>query len=101
MAVESQLSHDGKTLTIKLRDRFDFSQHKGFRDAYNKHKVTAKTFNVDLSATDYMDSAALGMLLVLKEFAENNKARVVLQPPSPAIKKILTIVNFDKLFQIE
>ncbi len=100
MAITSQKSDDGKNLVINVHDRFDFSKHKEFRDAYSAEKAAGITYVVDLSQTEYMDSAALGMLLVLKEFADEHNGNVVLQHPSDNIMKILNVANFDALFRI-
>ena len=100
MPINSQVSDDGKNLVINVLDRFDFSKHKEFRDAYYSHSTDGTTFVVDLSQTEYMDSAALGMLLVLKEYADEHQGKVVLQRPSENIMKILNVANFDALFNI-
>lgn len=101
MAISSQLNIDGSEMTIKIDGRFDFSQHQAFRAALEVPKGHIKTFVVDLSRSDYMDSAALGMLLLLLEKAEGNRERVKLVNPNPNVKKILEIANFDKLFTLK
>jgi anti-anti-sigma factor len=53
-----------------------------------------------LSATDYLDSSALGMLLILRDKVSGNKDLVVLKGAAADVKKILQIANFDKLFTI-
>jgi anti-anti-sigma factor len=99
MPVSSALTADKNRLDINISGRFDFSMHREFRDSY-RHHDGVKTIVVNLSRADYMDSSALGMLLLLKEYAGEKHATVELSAPSPAIKKILTIANFDKLFKI-
>jgi anti-anti-sigma regulatory factor len=47
-----------------------------------------------------MDSAALGMLLLLLEKAGNEKERVRLINPNNTTQKILEIANFNILFDI-
>ncbi len=89
-------SDDGKIITIKVDGRFDFSVHKDFRNAY-KDINSDTSFKVDLSNTDYLDSSALGMLLLLKKHANSN---VVIEKPNDEIKRVLTIANFDKVFNI-
>jgi len=96
MSVSTSESDDGKTVTIKVDGRFDFSVHKDFRNAYKDHNNTS--YRVNLSETEYLDSSALGMLLLLKKHADNN---VVIEKPTDEIKRVLTIANFDKVFSIE
>ena len=99
MPVSSALTADKSRLDIHVSGRFDFALHREFRDAY-RHHDSAKSIVVNMSKADYMDSSALGMLLLLKEYAGEKNVTVELSAPSPAIKKILTIANFDKLFKI-
>ncbi len=55
-------------------------------------------YRVDLRDVDYLDSSALGMLLILKEHAERNHSNVVLCCPSTPAKKLLDFAGFDLLF---
>ncbi len=100
MGVTTQVSSDNKTVTIKVVGRFDFSNQKEFRDAYRDNCIPGQLFHVELARTEYMDSSALGMLLLLKEHANNCKGRVILKQPSEGIKKILDMANFSKQFDI-
>ena len=87
-------------LQIKICGRFDFSVHKQFRDATNQVLSSVKKIEVDLSAADYLDSSALGMLLILRDKVAGNKDSVVIKGATTDVKKILQIANFDKLFTI-
>ena len=103
MALTTQLSSDGSSLTISINGRFDFNLYKDFRDAYEGGLTKGNNINfiINLSQTEYMDSSALGMLLVLKERTGGEDATVVLKNCNKEIKNILSISNFDKLFPIE
>jgi HptB-dependent secretion and biofilm anti anti-sigma factor len=98
--VSVRATTDGNSLTIFVQGRFDFGVNREFRDAY-KSKSGIKLFRVDLSQTDYLDSSALGMLLLLKEYADASHGKVVLAHPQGNIRKILDIANFSRLFSIE
>ncbi len=102
MSINSTVSASGDTVTIKISGRFDFSIHRDFRHAYEKAKPTSSQpcFVVDLSGTEYMDSSALGMLLLLREHAGSDNSNVKITNCRPVIKEILDIANFDKLFSI-
>jgi anti-anti-sigma factor len=100
MALATQTSADGKTITISINGRFDFGVHKEFRAAYEQAPPGVTHYVVDLRATQYMDSSALGMLLLLREHAGSDKADIQIVHCSPEVKKILTIANFHKLFTL-
>ena len=99
MAVETDLTQDGKTLTNKMKGRFDFSQHQEFRGAYERQPGGHDRVVVDLKDTTHLDSSALGMLLLLRDHA-GETVEVEVMNPSSDVRKILAISNFEKLFKI-
>ena len=100
MSIESEVSLDGKKLTIAIKGRFDFGSHQQFRDAYERFYKVPQVYIVDLKETTYMDSSALGMLLLLRDHAGGDNSEVRIINSSPDVRKILAISNFDKLFDI-
>ncbi|WPN96761.1 STAS domain-containing protein [Pseudomonas sp. MUP55] len=100
MSVESEVSLDGKKLTIAVKGRFDFGSHQPFRDAYERFYKVPETYVVDLKETTYMDSSALGMLLLLRDHAGGDDSEVQVINSNSDVRKILGISNFDKLFDI-
>ena len=100
MSVESEVSLDGKKLTIAIKGRFDFGSHQTFRESYERFYKVPELYVVDLKDTTYMDSSALGMLLLLRDHAGGDAADVQVVNSSSDVRKILAISNFDKLFDI-
>jgi len=96
-----EVSTNSETATIKIIGRFDFSSQRDFRNAYQNQEQIITEYIVDLSQTEYIDSSALGMLLLLKEHVELKNGHCKLFQPAPEIRKILTMSNFDQLFTIE
>jgi len=101
MAITSTLSSDGATLTIYIQGRFDFSSHQDFRAAYEHLKRAPDTYIVDMRETSYLDSSALGMLLLLRDHAGGDQSRIEIRNCTADVRKILTISNFEQLFDIE
>ncbi len=87
-------------LHIKISGRFDFGVHNEFREATKLAESGVQKIIVDMSQTDYLDSSALGMLLVLRDKVGGNKDAVRLIGARSEVKKILEIANFDKLFTV-
>lgn len=100
MAISTKLSADGQELTIAIQGRFDFGAHQEFRDAYERVEGTPKRYQVDLQGTTYLDSSALGMLLLLRDHAGGDHAQIRLLNCNGDVRKILAISNFEQLFQI-
>jgi anti-anti-sigma factor len=100
MAVTSVTSSDGKSLTITIEGRFDFSAHQAFRGAYEKVSPVPSEISVDMKGTTYLDSSALGMLLLLRDHSGGDSSNINLVGCNEDIRKILNISNFEQLFKI-
>ena len=101
MGITAVRSADGTGLEIRLGERFDFSQHRDFRAAYADLDVAHMSVRVDLKDTQFMDSSALGMLLVLRERAGGDRADITLCGTSPAICQVLAVSRFEQLFKVQ
>lgn len=101
MTVQSSLAGDGRQLTIKIDGRFDFSAHQEFRDAYENVASSVSSYVVDMGGTSYLDSSALGMLLLLRDHAGGDNSNVQIVNCNQDVRKILTISNFEQLFSIQ
>lgn len=100
MTVKASASTDDKSLTLAVSGNFTFALHREFRDAYTPFTSPGGELRVNLAATTYMDSSALGMLMLLQEHAKKYQQQVLIESPQPAIRKVLEIASFDKLFRI-
>ena len=96
MAVTAAATDGGKTVTLKIDGRFDFSARDEFREAYSSS--TADRFIVDLSGLDYLDSSALGLLVLLREHGGGDAANVQIINCSTEVRRILMIASFHRLF---
>lgn len=101
MAILSSVSSDGSELTISIQGRFDFSAHQDFRRSYESLDKAPVAYYVDMRETTYLDSSALGMLLLLRDHAGGDTSSVKIVNCSADVKKILTISNFEQLFTIQ
>jgi anti-anti-sigma factor len=97
----SILNESGKVI-IKLVGRFDFNTHREFRAAYEPLVADSaiRAVAVDFAGVDYLDSSALGMLLMLRDKLGGANKEVVLSGVRGNVKQVLDIANFGKLFQI-
>ncbi len=99
MGIQTRVSDDKQQLVMEVDGRFDFQVHDEFRNSYCGVDPAGKQFTVDLSRAEYMDSSALGMLLLLKEYA-GGSGRVEIVNSQSDVLNVLKIANFDKLFDI-
>lgn len=100
------------SITVVLRDstarltmlgRFDFEVHREFKDAYSNllNNAAIREIEVELSRVDYLDSSALGMLILMNERLKSAGKTVSLLHPSPVVAQVLEVANFSKIFTIK
>ncbi len=100
MSVTRRIDKQKSQVTIAVDGRFDFAQHKAFREAYRDIESKSMKFVVDLSEASYLDSSALGMLLLLRDYAGGNASQVVISGCGEDVRRVLKIANFEKLFDL-
>ncbi len=100
MGVSTKLTEEGEELIIAIDGRFDFSSHQEFRRAYEESDISPSGYIIDMRDTTYLDSSALGMLLLLRDFAGGDHSSIKITHCNSDVKKILTISNFEQLFDI-
>lgn len=96
-------STSGNRRTLRLEGRFDFSTHRDFREAVKEAVATGgiAEIMVDMRKVDYIDSSALGMLLLSRENAQAAGKTILLASAAGTVRDVLRIANFEKLFAIE
>lgn len=85
---------------LKLTGSFDFKFFQEFRRLYEPalNNADIYTIEIDLHGVEYIDSSALGMLLQLREKARSKK--IVLTHCPDAVRQVLEVANFNKLFEL-
>jgi anti-anti-sigma factor len=101
MSVTRSDYSNGNGIRITINGRFEFSCHQAFRETYADVDPKNISFIIDLTNASYIDSAALGMLLVLRERAGGMKSDITLVGFNHSIKQILEISHFHDLFKLE
>ncbi|MBV1776983.1 STAS domain-containing protein [Burkholderiaceae bacterium DAT-1] len=93
---------EGATGRLVLTGQFDFSAHRDFRHACDQllAQDDVKEIVVDFESVDYLDSSALGMLLLLKEKASSGGRKLALANCKDAVRQVLEIACFGKIFTI-
>lgn len=88
--------------TLSISGQFTFGIHRELRQhseqALDKPECTQ--LDIDLSGVQYLDSSALGMLLLVKEKTTEQNMRMRLIGASGNTLQILQAVKFDKMFEL-
>ena len=87
--------------TLRLPSRFDYSFHRQFGEMYTPliESSVCKELVLDFSQVEYLDSSALGMMVLLqKKFSTNNR-KIKIKGARGATDEILKMANMQKIFE--
>ncbi|CAG0945950.1 STAS-domain containing protein [Gammaproteobacteria bacterium] len=100
--METELNAENARAVIRLEGRFDFNRHREFRGVCDEALAAAgaREIEVDMSRVEYIDSSALGMLLMLRDNARLANKAVRLANCRGSVRQILDVANFARLFPI-
>ncbi|MFT2112588.1 STAS domain-containing protein [Marinomonas sp. 2405UD68-3] len=100
MSISIVIEEEGLSVAIRIQGSFDFSLFSDFRESYINLVGQYSIYTIDLSHVEYLDSAALGMLLSMRSTVGEG-CTIKLSGANDFISNILKISRFDKLFVIE
>lgn len=98
MPILSSTAPDG-TLTLRVSGRFDFKLHGDFERACAAAPAPSR-YVVDLRGATYVDSSALGMLLLLRQRAGGEHADVTLVNAGPEIARVIECANLGRWLRV-
>ena len=90
-------TNDG--VKIQTEEKFTFECHREMRAAYEGRSEGTK-YIIDFGQTDYIDSSALGMLLLFRQASGGDSHKIEFINCKSAVKKIFSMANFDLMFSI-
>ncbi|WCN08428.1 STAS domain-containing protein [Marinomonas mediterranea] len=86
---------------IRIPERFDFSTHKWFTAEYENGVQSGSTVILDFSNVLYVDSSALGMMVLLYRKLHECSKKGIIKNLDGTAKDILDMANFKNLYQYE
>ena len=101
MKINCHQAGDG-TPVMQLAGRLDFTRREEFSGVIDSflQQVSVREVHVNCAQLDYLDSSGLGMLLILRDRAQQRGCSVALLNCSTAIRDILNTVQFGRLFRL-
>lgn len=89
--------------SVSFRGRLVFSDRLEFRKLVDRvlRTDTSEPIRLDLRTLDFIDSAGLGMLLVVREEAEKRHRKVTLTVAPGQVKQLLELSRFQTMFTME
>lgn len=99
MSISVKKNESESSVLIHIQGSFDFSLFNDFRESYINLGNDYKLYKINLESVEYLDSAALGMLLSMRSSLADD-CQIELCGANDFIRNILRISRFDKLFEI-
>ncbi len=100
LATISVSRSDTETI-ISIIGQFVFDLHRPFRATYLEEKgAQKKQFIVDMSCVEYLDSAAIGMLLTMRDETGAEDREIIIKNAHGQVLRTLEVTNMNKFFQI-
>lgn len=89
------------TVTLRLHGQFDFHAYTDFKPRQTEALDTpgAQYLVMDMANLEYLDSAALGTLLLLREKAQDRNIEILIRGASGVVQEILEIAHFRRMFR--
>ena len=92
----------GNAREAHLRGRLTFSDHQAFRAMIGDLKAgTGREWVLDLASVEFIDSAGLGLLMILRESAESGRIALKLRKPHQQAARLFEVAKLAQLFTIE
>jgi len=92
---------NGNSCSFQLSGKFTFADHQNFRQIIETIKSGKFTsVQLDFTNVDFLDSAALGMILVSREESQKNSVELTLSNPVGHVQKMFELSDFYSMFNI-
>jgi anti-anti-sigma factor len=93
---------DADESKVSISAEFTFTDHATFKViAARLLDGQDKAIVIDLAKLEFIDSAGLGMLLIVRDEADKARRSLVLRSPCGQVKRMFDVTKFDTLFTVE
>lgn len=91
----------GSEFSLTMTGSFTFSDNQMFRSLLKElNDAKPNKLIIDVSALEFVDSAALGMFLLLRDSLQQHNCTIELHKPQGQIIKMFELSHFSELFTI-
>lgn len=94
----------GEVCKVVMSGKFTFADHVEFKKIINIFSDPdlqfIKFLEIDLSKVEFVDSAALGLLLLVLDAAQKRNAQLTLVKPQGQVQKMFKISRFYEIFTV-
>lgn len=90
-----------ETVNIRLPDRFDYAYHRQFSETYQPYlgNEAVTELVLDFSQVGYLDSSALGMMVLLQKKCSGEGKKVKIKAARGTTLEILKMANMQNIIE--
>lgn len=92
---------NGDCLELVVDGVFDIELYHDFNNAYKDYLGKANQYIIDFDRTDRIDSAALGLMLLMRQKVGTENKAIKLINANDKVKRSLDTAQFGKLFDMD
>ena len=93
--------YENNVLHFELSGQLTFSDNQKFKEIIESlNQVGIRALEMDFSGITFIDSAGLGMLLLLRDNCNERHIPITIISPVGQVQKVFQISKFDQLFKI-
>ncbi|MBA3612605.1 MAG: STAS domain-containing protein [Nitrospirales bacterium] len=89
-----------KAVVLHLAGRFDFGARKIFKDSLDGAMKEELPIVLDFGQVSFLDSSALGILVIAHQTLKSKKILFSLVNPQPYVRQVLDLANVAKMIPI-
>ena len=98
--IKSVPASNGEGLMIEVIGYFSLDLHNDFRRAYEDAGKVFRRYAINMQRCEGISSVGLGMLLLLKDYAQLDRDDLLIIHCPPAVRNVLNYSSFDQIFTI-
>ncbi|MBI1275210.1 STAS domain-containing protein [bacterium] len=98
MDITQELTQQAATFVFK--GAFTFSDHEDIKGVLDACQPPVEQVTLDFRAVNFVDSAALGMLLLVKDEAEKHSIKLSIRGAQEQPMQMFQISRFNELFDL-
>ena len=100
--MEFQERTTAEEVDVQISGRWEFTDHDRLRDLVDLlGRPGVRRLVLDLSGLQFIDSAGLGMLLILQDEAETRNVGFVVRQPQGDVKNTIELARIGEIITIE
>lgn len=100
--MKHKINKSGGVYEIVIFEKINYSDYDDFLEATSfVNNDDAQTCIVNIADVDFLDSAALGMFLILNDKTQKNYVDLIIKGAKDKIKKMVKITKIDEIIKFE